>query len=809
MSDLLREASQVIRGLLRSPGFTLVAVLTMAVGVGANTAMFSVVESVILRPPPYREPAGIVMLWSGVPKKDIQKNWTSYPDIQDWRRESHSFTQIAAILRVDTANLTTSGQVEHLKVGRVSSQFFSVFGVAPQLGRSWTAVEEERRAPVVVLSYGFWQTHFGGAADVIGKSLEIDRKRAIVVGVMPAHFDFPAADTKVWIPLTFIPQWPAFLVARQADAFNAVARLQAGVTPQQAQQEMTSINARLNQQYPQFEAGKSVNVVPLTEELVGPRIRASLWMLFGAVLFVLLIACTNVASLVLARQRSREKENAVRAALGASRARLIRLQLVESLILSLLAALPSVALAAAAIPVVRAFGPAGIRGFADVRLDPAALAFCALLSVITGALFGLGPAWLNAHRDPQGALKAGGRTMAGSLARRRLGSILMVLQLALAMVLVTGAGLMVRSFLRVEDVDLGYQPQQLLFLHLDAPTGQGGQPAQMYDEVLTRIRAIPGVTGAGAIDALFSDYIPDNLIDVDGHAHRSTGEDTEASSSHVVSTGYFETADVPLLRGRFFAFTDGPQAQPVAIINQSMAKRLWPGEDPIGKRFRYGVPGETPSLWRTVVGIVGDTLPNGPESRVYPEFFLPQSQIPWTPSMDMVIRVANNQLPLASSIRAAILSVSPEIPRFDVTTVESELEALGNRRRFQAWLLGSFSAIALILAAIGIYGLISYSVTERTPEIGIRMALGARRKDIMAMILGRLLMLAGAGLLLGLAGALALSRAASSLLFGVAWTDSLTLALATLLLLTVALGAGYIPARRATRVDPAIALSSE
>jgi predicted permease len=809
VGDLLREAKQVIRGLFRNPGFTLLAVLTMAVGIGANTAMFSVIETVILRRLPYRDPAGIVMLWSGVPKKDIQKNWTSYPDIQDWRREAHSFRNIGAILRVDTANLGGREQVERIKVGRVSSEFFSVLGVSPQLGRNWTSLEEDRRSPVAVVSYGFWQTHFGGASDVIGKPLEIDHKRAIVVGVMPAGFDFPAAGTKVWVPLTFISQWPAFLTARQADAFNAVARLQAGVTPQQAQQEMDSIIARLNQQYPQFEAGKSVNVMPLSEELIGPRIRASLWMLFGAVVFVLFLACTNVASLMLARQSSREKENAVRVALGASRRRLIRLQLVESLFLSILAALPGMGLAAAAIPVVRTLGPRDIRGFAELSLNPEVLAFCALLSVITGVLFGLGPAWLTARRDPQGSLRAGGRTMTGSLARRRLGGVLMALQLALAMVLVTGAGLTLRSFLRVQDVDLGYQPQGLLFLHLDAPTREGGGPAALYDEALARIRAIPGVQGAGAIDALFSDYVPDNMIDVEGHAHVSTGEDSEASGSHVVSAGYFETAAVPLLGGRLFASTDGLRSLPVAVINQSMAKRLWPGENPVGRRFRYGVPGEGPSMWRTVVGVVGDTLPDGPESRVYPQFFLPQAQVPWTASMDMVIRVADNRLPLANSIRAAILSVSSEVPRFAVTTVELELEALGNRRRFQTWLLSSFSAIALVLAAIGIYGLISYSVSERTAEIGIRMALGARRVDILGMILGQLAVLAGAGLLLGLAGALALSHAASNLLFGVAWTDGRTLALATALLFLVALTAGLIPAKRATRVDPAIALSSE
>jgi putative ABC transport system permease protein len=781
-------------------------VLTIAVGVGASTAMFSVIENVILRPLPYHAPSGIVMLWAGVPRKALQTNWTSYPGIQDWRRRSRSFSQIAAILRIDTADVTSSKQVERVKVGRVSSEFFPVLGVSPLLGRSWTAEEEERQVPDAVISYTFWQTHFGGAIDVIGKPFEIDHKRAIVVGVMPANFDFPSTNTRVWIPLTLVAQWPAFLTARQADAFNAVARLKPGVTPKQAQQEMSAIQSGLNQQFPQFEAGKSINVVRFTDELVGPRIRASLWMLLGAVLFVLLIACTNVASLVLARQRSRERENAVRLALGASRGRLISLQLSESLMLAALAALPSAGLAAAAMPVVRAFAPTGIRGFAEIHLDARVLVFCAVLSVITGILCGLIPAWRNAQRDPQDRLKVGSRTMTGRLARRRLGSVLMVLQVALAMVLLTASGLMLRSLLEVQNVDLGYQAQRLLFLHLDAPTSQGREPVAVYNAVLARIRKIPGVEGAGAIDALFSDYVPDDIIATEGQP--STENESEASGSHVVSDGYFETMAISLLRGRFFASTDGPRSQAVALINQSMAKRLWEDEDPIGKRFRYGVPGEVAN-WRTVVGVVADTLPDGPESHGYPQFFMPQSQIPWTASMDMVIRVANNQLPLASSIRAAIVSVSSEIPRFEITTVSAELETLGNRRRSSTWLLGLFSTIALILAATGIYGLVSYSVTERTAEIGIRMAFGAGRMDIMRTILGQVLMLAGSGLLFGLVGALALSRIAASMLFGVARADSVTLVLATLLLLIVALIAGYIPARRAARVDPVIALSSE
>jgi predicted permease len=807
--DLQKEAKQVIRGLLRSPGFTLVALLTMGLSIGINTAMFSVIESVVLRPLPYHDPSRIVMLWSTVPSKDIQRNWTSYPDILDWRQESRSFSQIAVMLRIDSATLTGSEPAERIKAGRVSSEFFSTLGVAPQMGRSWTAQEEERRVPVAVLSHAFWQTHFGGDPDVIGKPIEIDHKRALIVGVMPSGFDFPTADTGVWIPLSFISQWPAFLTARQADAFNAVGRLKAGITPELAQQEMASISTHLNSKYPQFETGKSISVVPLPMELVGPRVRAALWMLFGAVLFVLLIACMNVASLVLARQSSRERESAVRLALGASRARLMRLQLLECLLLSVFAALPGLGLAAAVIPILRAFGPTQSRGFADVHLNPEVLTFCVLLSLITGLIFGLGPAWINAHRDPHDALKAGGRTIAGSVTRRRLGSILMALQLALAMVLVSGAGLMLRSFLEVQKVDLGYQPQQLLFLHLDVPAGQGGEPSSFYEEALAHIRAIPGVQGAGAIDALFSDYVPDDLIDLEGRPQLSALENAEASGSHVVSEGYFETAAVPLMRGRLFASTDGPHSQPVTIINQSMANRFWPGENPIGKRFRYGVPGETPSGWRIVVGIVGDTLPNGPESRALPQFFLPQSQVPWAASMDIVVRTGQNQLPLAATIRAAILSVNSNILRFEISTVDSEIERLGNRRRFQTWLLNAFSAVALFLAGIGIYGLISYSVAERMSEIGIRMALGARRLDIMRMILGQILTITGVGLLLGLAGAVALSHAASSLLFGVTWMDNITLTATTSLLFLVALAAAYIPAKRATRVDPVIALSSE
>lgn len=570
---------------------------------------------------------------------------------------------------------------------------------------------------------------------------------------------------------------------------------------------MDSISARLNREFPLFEAGKSVNVVRLPAELVHPGTRTALWMLFGAVLFLLLIACANVATLLLARQGSRERESAIRVALGASRANLIRLQMLECLLLSLFSALPGLALAAAAIPVLRALGPTEIRGFVEVHLDLAILIFCMFVSLLTGLAFGLGPSWINTRRDPHDALKAGGRTVAGSQTRRRMGRLFLSLQIALAMVLVAGTGLMVRSLIRVENVDLGYQPRGLLFLHLDTPSGR--YPEQFYHDVLSRLDAIPGVQRAGAIDAQFSDYVPDDVIEPEGGSPSSKHNQAAASSSHIVSNGYFEAAVVPLLRGRYFATSDNEGSQPVAIINQAMARRFWPDADPIGRRFRYGVPGESPSAWRTVVGVVGDTLPNGPESRSLPQFFLTLDQAPQTKSMDILVRGAQDRLPLANDLRRAILSVSAQIPRFAVSSVEAQLEQLGNRRRFQTWLLSAFSMIAFVLAAIGTYGLISYSVTERIHEIGIRMALGATRGDVLRMILAEVARITGVGLFVGTLGALLVSRAASNLLFGVPWADGITLSLTAGILLFAALTAAYIPARRATAVDPAMALSAE
>jgi len=807
IGDLVKQLKQVARGLLRSPGFTLTAVATMALSIGAVTTVFSVIEAVLLRPLPYHDPERIAVLWSAVPSKDIQRNWTSYPDIQDWTRRSHTFSSVAAMFRVDAADLTGTAQVERTKVGRVSSDFFSVLGVAPIFGRVWTPEEEQHRLPVGVISYAFWQTHFSGANNVIGATVEINHRRTIVIGVMPRGFDFPFSDTSVWVPLSFIPNWTAYLTARQADAFNALARLKPGVSLQQAQQEMDSISARLNGEYPTFETGKSVNVVRLPAELVHPATRTALWMLFGAVLFLLLIGCANVATLLLARQGSRERESAIRVALGASRANLIRLQMLECVLLSLFSALPGLALAAATIPVLRALGPTEIRGFAEVHIDLAILIFCLLVSLLTGVAFGLGPSWINTRREPYDALKTGGHTVAGGQTRRRIGRLFLSLQIALAMVLVAGTGLMVRSLIHVENMNLGYQPRGLLFLHLDTPSGR--DPEQFYRDVLGRLNATPGIQRAADIDAQFSDYVPDDVIELEGESPSSKDNQSAASSSHIVSNGYFETAGVPLLRGRYFATSDSAGSQLVAIVNQAMAKRFWPNADPIGRRFRYGVPGESPSAWRTVVGVVGDTLPNGPESRSLPQFFLAQDQAPQAKSMDILVRGAQDRLPLANDLRSAVLSVSPQIPRFAVSSVEAQLEQLGNRRRFQTWLLSAFSMIAFVLATIGTYGLISYSVAERIHEIGIRMALGASRGDVLRMILAEVARITGVGLFVGTLGALLFSRAASNLLFGMPWADGVTLSLTAGILFVAALTAAYLPARRATAVDPTIALSAE
>jgi predicted permease len=813
VETLFQDIRYGVRMLLKHPGFTSVALMTLALGIGANTAIFSVINAVLLRPLPYRDPDRLVTLWKAIPNKDIQEDWTSYPAFKDWGDQNHVFEDMALVFRPEAAEVVLTGTEEprRMQAAKVSANFFPLLGVQPALGRGFSMEEGERGDPVVVLSQGFWQRHFGSSPDAIGKGLEIDGRNTLVVGIMPLRFQFPSKDTEVWLLNTADPRWPRFAVTRLADAFFGIGRLKPGITLGQAQAEMSTIARRLGQQYPDTDSGLGVKVVPLRFQITGDNLRLALWVLLGAVVFVLLIACVNVASLVLARGGARKKEFSLRAALGADRWRLIRQLLTESAVLSLLSGFLGLGLAAVGVRALVILGPVTIPRLEETGMDPGVLAFTGGISMLTGLLFGLAPAWRISLSDPDDSLKDGVRGASAGRGGSHTRRLLVVLEFALALVLLTGASLLVRSFLRVQGVDLGFRPGRVLMMHIGLPDllyqDEPKRSVAFFEQAIEKVEALPGVEAA-ALGAVFGEHTPNVIIAVEGRPPGRPGEDQEQTTSEIISDGYFRVMGIPLLSGRFFSDQDRFNSPPVAIINQTMAHRFWPGEDPLGRRFKYGVPGEI-SDWRTVVGVVGDMLPYGPESRAISVCYLPFRQRAWVPSADFVVRTASDPLQLTSAVRSQIHSIDKTVPRFEITTVEQRLRELSSPRRFQTWLLALFSFVALMLAAIGIYGLMHLSVIQRTHEIGIRIAVGAGPGHIIWLVMREALGMVLLGLVLGLAGALALTRLLSSLLFGVTPTDPLTFVLVSLVLTGVALVASYLPARRAIKVDPVAALRCE
>ena len=802
-----------IRTLLKSPGFTLVAVITLALGIGANTAMFSVINAVLLRTLPYKDPHRLAILWKTVPKKNIQEDWTSYPTFKDWKDHNSVFEDMALVFRPEAAQVVLTGndRPERIQGAKVSANFFSVMGVSPILGRPFSPDEGERGDQVVVLSYGLWQRQFGSLPDALGNTLEIDGKSTRIIGVMPASFQFPSKESQLWLLNSADPRWPTFSWIRLADAFCGVGRLKANVSPAQAQAEMSTIARGLEKQYPDTDDGLGIKVVPLSVHYAGNSVRLALWVLFGAVVFVLLIACTNVASLSLARGAVRQREFAIRTALGAGRAQLIRHLLTESAVLSLASGCLGLCLALIGIRILVVIGPRDIPGLVETGIDLRVLAFTLLISMLTGLLFGLAPAWKISRSDPNDFLKEGGRSATSGQGSGRSGQLLVVLEFALAVVLLTGAGLFVRSFLRIQEVDLGFKPERVLMMQMTLPDSwiqDNARTTAFFERAIQNVEALPGVEAAAIGGGFGDEHIPNVTITVEGRPPVPSGERHEEITDDVISDGYFRVMGVPLLSGRFFSDQDGLHTAPVAIISQKMAGQFWPGENPIGRRFHYGVPGES-SDWHTVVGVVGDMLRNGLDRRGLSQFYLSHRQKTWALSFYFAVRTASDPLQLAAAVRSEIQSLDKTVWLDHVTTVELWLRELGSQRRFQTSLLSLFAVVALLLAAIGIYGLMHHSVTQRTHEIGIRVALGAQPRDVLGLIVGRGMVLAVIGLGIGLAGALALTRLLSSLLFGVSATDPITFLSVSLLLAAVALLACYLPARRATKVDPMVALRYE
>jgi predicted permease len=806
VETVAQDLRYALRTLRKSPGFSVTSIAILALAIGANTAMFSVLNAVILRPLPYPAPEQLAMLWTDRPNQNLHEGRSAYWNIEQWRRQSKTFADMAVFDPVSVTLATPDG-AEKIPVARISPNFFPLLGVQPIAGRTFSAEETDQRQRLALISYRFWQTRFGGAQDAIGASVELDGQASRIIGILPARFQFAKLDADVWEPLTVFPDWEARRRERGVGTWFVVGRLRPGLTSEQAQAEMSAIAPRLDEQLPGSERNLGINVVPLALQVTGPKARLALWMLTGAVLFVLLIAATNVASLSLARSASREREIAVRAALGASRARIIRQLLAESVTLAMISGLLGLSIALAGIRFVLAFRPGDLVRLNEIGLDARVLGWALAICLLTGILVGLAPAITMLGRNLRPSGQEGGRSIAGGVVTRRIRRALVVTEFALAIILLVGAGLLIRSLQSIENVDPGYRPARVLSMQLSVPSSTtNAQRVGVYNRILAEIESLPGVESAGIIGDLFVSSNPEQIVTTEENA--SSASERLRVRRDEVSSGFFKAIGAPLLKGRFFSVEDRPDSPRVAIINDAMARRLWPGRDPVGKTFQLN-PGDSGGLRFAVVGLVGDMRRQGLEMEPIPQIFEPLAQAP--SGLETLLVRTSTAAPskMAGVIRAAVHGVEKNALVYRVASLEDQLGAFLAQRRFETSLLIGFSVIALLMAAIGIYGLIQYSIATRTQEIGVRMAVGAQAGEIFRMIIREGLKLSFTGLILGLIGALSLGRLASSLLFGISATDPVTFITVSLLLIAVAVAACYFPARRAMKIEPIVALRQE
>ncbi|MGD0776752.1 MAG: ABC transporter permease [Candidatus Solibacter sp.] len=789
------DLRHALRLFWRRPGFSAVVVLTLALGIGANTAIFSVINAVLLRPLPYRDPSRLAMLWSKDSAHDVQEGRVSLLNFADWKNRSHTFEGMTLFIGQTFLLGSKDGPPERMRSARVSWNFFPLLGVEPILGRVFTAEEERRGESVVVLSYGLWQDRFGGSGQVLGSDLIMDKRKARIIGVMPASFQYPFTDTQVWEPVTAHPYWAARdrTSPRSSSNWYALGRIRPGAAWAEVQSEMSGIARQLALEYPESRNLPDIGVIPLQAQTTG-RVQRPLTVLFGSVLLMLLIACMNVANLLLARGSAREREFSLRRALGAGRSRLAAQLLTESLVLSAAGGSLGLALAAAALRALIAFGPREIPRLDEARIDPHVLLFTLSLSLLAAIVSGLWPAMRS------GATPARSRQWS-TVADRSVRNLLVVGEFSIALILLAGAGLMVRSFVRLHSVEPGFRPEKLLVMRIDLHIGRtAAQYVAYFRDAIEQVQALPGVRSAAAIEGfLRSD--PEDAVEIEGRAPQQPGPCEDA-----IEGPLFETAGIPLKRGRVFSDEDRAGSPPVAIVNEAMARAYWPNEEAIGKRFRF--PGAGSQPWMTVVGVTGDMHRQGLEKRVVPQIFRPLAQDPGD-MLEVIVRTSADAGAMAAAVRNEIQSLDKSVAKFDVTTVEQQLGEQTAERRFQTSLIALFSLVALLLSAIGIYGLMHYFVAQRTNEIGVRMALGAHYGSVLALVLRQGLTLAGLGIVVGIAGALGLTRLLSSLLYGTTPTDALTFAAAPTILLGVAGLACWIPARRAARIDPMLALRQE
>ncbi len=804
MSDL----RYAIRTLIKSPGFTAIAVLTIGLGIGANTAIFSVVNTVLLRPLPYPHPERLMMVWVSNPRQGFDKDVTSYPTFGDWRNQSRSFERIAAYFGA-SVSLTGAGDPAQLRVARVTPSFFSTLNVQPALGRWFTeqdaAAGHER---VVILDHGLWQGRFGSDPAIVGRTIQLSGRPCEVVGVMPEGFRYPD-DSTLWLPLAPVGPYKEIMDSRGSYWLTVIGRLRADSTQAAAQAEMDLIARQLEAQHPDTNGGQGVRLTPLHDEIVGD-VRRVLLVLFGAVGCVLLIACANVANLLLTRAAGRQKELAIRAALGARRARLVRQLLMESLVLALAGAAGGLLLATWGIAALRQIAPTNIPRLASVTIDVPVLFFTLGIAVATGVIFGVAPAWRGASANGSETLKEGGRSGGEGSRARRVRHVLAVTEVAVALVLLVGAGLLARSLAVIAKTDLGFNPRNVLAVSIELPRQkyEDSKVIQFYEQMVDRTSTLPGVRSVGAGSSVLLGALPRSaMLSVEGRPAPRNAINIPVPFD-TVTDGYFGTLEIPLTRGRLFGPEDTEAAPPRVLVNEAFVRRFFPSEDPIGKRVTFDNPQSADVRWLTIIGAVADTRRGGIGRPPWAELYFPLTQSA-DPRLTVLVRTAGDPILMARAVQQQVWAIDPAQPVASIRTLEELLARGQANRRFTTLMLGVFAAVALLLAAVGIYGVIAYSTAQRVHEIGVRMALGATRADVLRMVLRDGVRIGALGAVIGIAAAAAASRVLAGLLFGVSAHDPLTFVALPAGLLAVAVLASWIPARRALAVEPMSALRGE
>jgi putative ABC transport system permease protein len=808
-SNVLQDARYALRMLAKNPAFTVIAVVALALGIGANSAIFSVVDAVLLRPLPFKHPEQLVMIWENATHLGFPRNTPSPANFLDWQKQARSFTGMAATAEL-SFNLTGVGEPERLDGRRVSANLFDLLGVSPLLGRAFVPDDDRPGTHVALLSYSLWQRRFGSDPGVIGRAITLNGESYTVIGVTPQSVQLPGFENRndqLWVPMAFPPDEAT---QRGNHFLDVIARLKTGVTVKQAQAEMETIAARLAQQYPDYNMRIGAVVVPVHEQMVG-EIKPALLVLLGAVAFVLLIACANVANLLLARAAVRQKEIALRLALGASRSRLTRQFLTESVLLALFGAGLGLLLALAGIRILRTFVPATISQVETIGINGSVLVFTAIIAVLTGIAFGLAPAIHGSHLNLNDTLKESGRDSVSGSKGNRARSLLVIGEVAVSFVLLIGAGLLINSFFHLRNLDPGFRADHLLTMKIDLSEVQypdREQRAVFFDEVIRRVGTLPGVQSAAVAGNVPLTYNGDSMsISVEGIPDPPPDQRPDVIF-RVIGPDYFGTMGIPIIGGRDFSDQDKADSKEVVIISEKTAQHFWPGQDPIGKRLK---PGSSISKapWREVIGIVKDIRQNDLIAPPKMQMYFTYRQMKNVPANALVVRTAIDPISVAASVRNAIWSVDKDQTVADINSMDHIVAEAVARQRFSMVLLGVFALLALLLASVGIYGVMSYSVAQRTREIGIRIALGARRGDVLQMTVTEGFKLVGAGIVLGLLAAFVLTRLMQTLLFGISATDPITFIGISFVLLAVAILASYVPALRATKVDPLTALRAQ